>query len=103
MNEKYLEHLLYSISKHMYTIKRQMGKTDIEPYNNEDQVTEWYETLIEKVKEKKPENYVKSLCIYEKGVLSIEHINYVYFTEEEKIKTTAINLFDANENHANAD
>lgn len=97
MKEKYMQHLLLSMEKCMETVKRQMGRTDIEPPDYEEKVSRWHTDLLEKIREKEPEYYVRSVNIYENGLFDINHIEYVYFADDQKISTTSINLFDVAE------
>lgn len=97
MNNKYMQHLLLSMEKCMDTVKRQMGKTDIEPPDYDKKVSKWHSNLLEKISEKEPEYYVRSVNIYENGLFDINHIEYVYFEDDQKISATSINLFDIDE------
>ena len=97
MKEKYMQHLLLSMEKCMEIVKRQIGKTDIEPPDYEEKVSRWHTDLLEKIHEKEPEDYVRSINIYENGLFDINHIEYVYFADDQKISTTSINLFDVDE------
>lgn len=101
MNDKYIQHLLLSMEKCMETVRRQMGKTDIEPPDYDEKVNKWYAELLEKIREKEPEYYVRSVDIYENGLFDINHIEYIYFSDDQKISTTSINLFDADEDIQN--
>ena len=74
-----------------------MGKSDIEPPDYAEKVAKWYEDLINIVREKAPEYYVKSVNIYENGLFDINHIEYIYFAENYKTGSASINLFDTNE------
>lgn len=53
--------------------------------------------MLEKICEKNPEYYVRSVNIYENGLLDINHIEYVYFEDDKKISLTSVNLFDIDE------
>ena len=94
MNAKYMQHLLLSVEKSIETIKKQMGKTDIEPPDYAERVRKWHADLLEKISEKEPEYYVRSVNIYENDSFDINYIEYVYFSDNDKILTTVINLFD---------
>ena len=93
----FMQHLLSSIEKSREVIELQMGKSDIEPPDYAEKVAKWYEDLINIVREKAPEYYVKSVNIYENGLFDINHIEYIYFAENYKTGSASINLFDTNE------
>ena len=94
MKNEYMQHLLTSMEESMETVNRQMGKSDIEPPDYAEQIKEWHSSLCEKIREKEPEYYVKSINIYEKGVFDIDSIEYIYFEKDSQIHTTSINLLD---------
>lgn len=98
MDNKYMQHLLQSMAKNMETVRQQMGKTDIEPPDYEEKVSKWHSDILEKISEKEPEYYVRSVNIYENGLFDINHIEYVYFEDDQKISSASINLFDVDEN-----
>lgn len=98
MSNVYMQHLLFSMEKNMETVRQQMGKTDIEPPDYEDEVIKWHNELLDKISEKEPEYYVRSVNVYENGLFDIKYIEYIYFDSGKKVYPTSVNLFDVDDN-----
>ncbi len=97
MKAKYMQHILSSMEKRIETVISEIGKTDIEPPDYKERVVVWYASIIDKIREKEPEYYVRSVNVYESGLFNVDHIEYVYFEEDSKISNTSVNLFDIDE------
>lgn len=83
-NEKYLYHLLISISWQKQNTLSQKGKSDIEPPNYDERVERWYGQITDLVMNNPPQYYVDSLVVNEDDKENAISISYQYYDQPIK-------------------
>lgn len=92
MFDEYFDHLIRSLEERMEVIRRQAGKTDIEPEGYKEQIEIWFQRILQLVNERTPEFYVCELKVFQKSFISVESIDYVYFKETDDLSLTGITI-----------
>ncbi|MBQ2377859.1 MAG: hypothetical protein II297_05595 [Clostridia bacterium] len=77
-SSSYIEHLLKNIEKKRQLSIKEFSKTDLNKSDDFEEVIFWYEEIINMVKLKPPNNYVRCLNIIESNSGHIESIQYDY-------------------------
>ena len=77
-SSSYIEHLLKNIEKKRQLSIKEFSKTDLNKSDDFEEVIFWYEEIINMVKLKPPNNYVRCLNIIENNSGHIESIQYDY-------------------------
>ena len=94
-NERFLFHLLASMSWQRKNALDQEGKTDLEPDNYRERIDRWYSQIIDLINDNPPCYYVEAIEMREDEYENVKSIIYDYYVErdniEVKLKNTVIN------------
>lgn len=80
-DEKFLYHLLISISWQKQNTLSQKGKSDIEPPDYVERIEKWYDQITDLVLNNPPQYYVDSLVVKEDDMENAVSISYQYFDQ----------------------
>jgi len=94
-NERFLFHLLASMSWQRKNALDQEGKTDLEPDNYRERIDRWYSQITDLINDNPPSYYVEAVEMCEDEYENVKRIIYDYYTEKDNIefelKNTIIN------------
>lgn len=80
-DERFLYHLLISISWQKQNTLSQKGKSDIEPPDYVERIEKWYNQITDLVLNNPPHYYVDSLEVKEDDLENAVSISYQYFDQ----------------------
>ena len=83
----YIEHLLKNIEKKRQLSIKEFSKTDLNKSTDFGEVISWYEEIINMVKLKPPDNYVRCLHIIESNSGHIDSVQYEYLCAQTTIES----------------
>ena len=69
-----------------------MGRSDIEPPDYRERIEKWFSDLKRQIQIKQPQQYVRSMNVFEKAG-KIVAIEYNYFKDNEELYYTTINIY----------
>jgi len=69
-----------------------MGRSDIEPPDYRERIEKWFSDLKRQIQIKQPQQYVRSMNVFEKTGKIVD-IEYNYFKDNEELYYTTINIY----------
>ncbi len=95
-NERFLFHLLASMSWQRKNALDQEGKTDLEPDDYRERIDKWYSQIVDLINDNPPSYYVEAIDIHEDTQENVIGVTYDYYDERDDIeivlKNTAISI-----------
>ncbi len=85
-NERFLFHLLASMSWQRKNALDQEGKTDLEPDNYRERIDRWYSQIIDLINDNPPSYYVEAIDVLEDAQENIIDVTYDYYDERDDVE-----------------
>ena len=89
---EYMEQIYMSLDMHKANALKQYGKSDLDSPDYKQNVEEWYSQIIDLVNENPPEEYVRSINIYQNSSQYVERISYDYCDKKDFVRCISLGI-----------